>query len=75
LTIKTVAIIANIVGALCIVLAIMDYAERFGVWANPDFSAYYENIIVVGLGVILWCFSAIITSLAAIDAKVHEKTN
>ncbi len=62
-------------GVALIVGGVGDYVRYHGVWGHPEpvpLADCWPNVVVAGLGVIILCFAAVLTSLAAIDKKLHE---
>jgi hypothetical protein len=59
-------------GPLLIVLGVMDYLKYHGFWGHVPLTDCWQNVVVIGLGVIIWCFAALLTSLVAIEKKLHE---
>lgn len=64
--------VAVAVGASLIVLGVVDYVEYHGIWGKVPLADCWQNVVVMALGVILLCLAAALTSLAAIDKKLHE---
>jgi hypothetical protein len=60
------------VGPLLIVLGVMDYIKYHGFWGHVPLTDCWQNVVVLGLGVIIWCFAALLASLEAIENKLHE---
>lgn len=74
MTINSMISFATIVGAFLIGISVADYVRSHGAWASPALADYSDNLVVLALGVILWCFAAVLTCLAAIDKKLHLKS-
>ncbi len=75
MTINFVTTLAVGVGVALIVTGVGDYVRYHGVWGHPEpvpLADCWPNVVVAGLGVIILCFAAVLTSLAAIDKKLHE---
>jgi hypothetical protein len=53
-------------------LGVMDYLKYHGFWGHVPLTDCWQNVVVIGLGVIIWCFAALLTSLVAIEKKLHE---
>lgn len=73
MTVNLTARIATFSGMLLILLGVFDFIKYHGIaGGHVPLADYWHNAVVIGLGVILWCLAAALTSLAAIDAKLHE---
>jgi len=72
MTINFVTRLATVVGIALMVVGVADYVRYHGGWGHVPLADCWPNVVVVGLGVIILCFSAALTSLAAIDKKLHD---
>ena len=72
MTINAMISFAIIIGVSLIGISVGDFVRSHGVWASPALADYSDNLVVLALGVILWCLAAVLTCLAAIDKKLHE---
>lgn len=72
MTVNLTIRIATSLGMFLIVLGVGDYVKYHGMTGYVPLADFWQNAVVIALGVILWCLAAALTSLAAIDAQLHE---
>jgi len=73
MTVNFVIRLATTVGIVMMVIGVGDYVRYHGAWGHVPLADCWPSVVVVGLGVIILCFSAGLTSLAAIDKKLHDR--
>jgi hypothetical protein len=72
MTINSMISFATIVGSILMGISVVDFVRSHGFFAAPALADYSDNLVVLALGAILWCFAAVLICLVAIDKKLHE---
>jgi hypothetical protein len=74
MTVNFVIRLLYFVGVIMGVISIGDYVKTYGMEPDVTLADAFENIVVLALAVVLWGLSAALTSVAAIDQKLHDST-
>ena len=70
----TINLLIATVSSIGSLLMVFGFWEFFGFgFSQVQFSQIFQPLVVVGLGALLLCLSAVLQLLCAIDVTLHEK--